>query len=136
MDKVLENQEQEEAKQDNQPVNRNALIDDINEEFKEVLYYYRDCRKDQGKEEAQKIIDRLSQLCPAGAKVIADNDSNASEDGDEEFDAAVCALSDQKLQELVPLMQILAKEGQELDKKISAINLKNVKMLPPDDENP
>ena len=33
-------------------------------------------------------------------------------------------------------MQILAKEGQELDQKISAINLKNVKMLPPDDENP
>ena len=89
MDKVLENLEQEEAKQGNQAVNRDGLIDEINEEYKEVLFYYQDCVKECGKEEAQKIIDRLSQFCPAAAKVIAENDANASDDGDEEFDVAI-----------------------------------------------
>ena len=53
------------------------------------------------------------------------------------FEDAIQALSDQQLQDLLPLMKILVEEGQELDAKISAINLKkNVRMLPPDSEDP
>ena len=53
------------------------------------------------------------------------------------FEDAIQSLSDQQLQDLLPLMKILVEEGQELDAKISAINLKkNVRMLPPDSEDP
>ena len=46
MDKVLENLEQEEVKQGNQPINRDEMMDEINEQYKEVLFYYQDCVKD------------------------------------------------------------------------------------------
>ena len=52
--------EAEEAKEGNQTSARQKSINSINELYVEVLYYYQDCDRGQEKEQAQKILDRLT----------------------------------------------------------------------------